>query len=132
METLLTTNLPFPLSTTQQQKYLNDLGTDVYRDLVIVSFLSKETLSASAFLEHLEYTKQFAPLSLPVSGKDLAKLGYKEGKLLGHTLKRLKETWERNPQSVTRNHLLLLAKKLLEAQQAASCGNVNSRGKRSV
>ncbi|AXW84368.1 CCA tRNA nucleotidyltransferase [Anaplasma marginale] len=132
LETLLTTNLPFPLSTTQQQKYLNNLGTDVYRDLVIVSFLSKETLSASAFLEHLEYTKQFAPLSLPVSGKDLAKLGYKEGKLLGHTLKRLKETWERNPQSVTRNHLLLLAKKLLEAQQAASCGNVNSRGKRSV
>ncbi|ASI47983.1 MAG: CCA tRNA nucleotidyltransferase [Anaplasma ovis] len=130
LETLLTTNLPLPLSTTEQQKYLNDLGTDVYRDLIIVSFLNRETLPESTFLEHLEYTKQFAPLALPVSGKDLAKLGYKEGKLLGHTLKRLKEAWECNPQGVTRNHLLLLAKQLLEAQQEANCSHINPRGKR--
>ncbi|WP_041651103.1 CCA tRNA nucleotidyltransferase [Anaplasma centrale] len=127
LATLLTTDLPFPLPIAQQQKYLNDLGADVYRDLIIVSFLSQDTLSENAFLEHLEYTKQFAPLVLPVSGKDLAKLGYKEGKLLGHTLKRLKEAWEHNPQVVTRNHLLLLARQLLEAQQEADRNRTSPR-----
>ncbi|MCU7611314.1 CCA tRNA nucleotidyltransferase [Anaplasma capra] len=128
LKMLLTVDLPLPLSPTQQQKYLNDLGKDVYESLIIVSFLCKETPCESALLEHLEYAKRCTPLVLPVSGKDLAELGYKEGKLLGHTLKRLKEVWERDTQSVTRQHLLLLAKQFLEDQQkAVHSGTVDSK-----
>ncbi|MGN7661895.1 MAG: CCA tRNA nucleotidyltransferase [Anaplasma sp.] len=120
LATLLTVNLPMPLSPTQQRKYLSGLGTEAYIGLILVGFLHGDTLSEDALLEHLTCAERFLPSAFPISGRDLVALGYPEGKLLGHTLKRLREMWEEDPASTARHSLLLAAQRLLSTQQNTS------------
>ncbi|MGN7678456.1 MAG: CCA tRNA nucleotidyltransferase [Anaplasma sp.] len=120
LATLLTVNLPTPLSPTQQRKYLSDLGTEAYIGLILIEFLHGNTLSEDALLEHLTCAEQFLPSAFPISGRDLVALGYLEGKSLGHTLKKLREIWEKDPTSTTRDSLLLAAQRLLFTQRNTS------------
>lgn len=110
---LLSTDLKLPLSSAQQQKYMNELGVETYVDLLIISFTKNTSITESVLLQHLEQTAGFKPSRMPVTGKDLAEIGYKEGKLLGRTLKILQTAWENNPHGTTKAQLIALAKSML-------------------
>ncbi|MDB1135719.1 CCA tRNA nucleotidyltransferase [Candidatus Anaplasma sp. TIGMIC] len=118
LEILLYTSPNLPLSSVQQQKYMNALGTELYKDLVIMSFITNDKLPESVLLSHLESAVMFKPSYMPVSGSDLTKLGYKEGRLLGQVLKALRDTWEQDPQNVTKAQLLVMAKSMLDGRDS--------------
>ena len=116
---LLSTDIEFPITQTQQHKYLNMLDVETYKDLLIVNFLQNATAPESTLLEHLAYADAFVHTKMPISGKDLVDLGYEEGKFLGQTLKTLRTIWEENPHETTREHLINLARALIKRARAS-------------
>ncbi|KDB56746.1 CCA tRNA nucleotidyltransferase [Anaplasma phagocytophilum] len=114
LETLLLTKLELPLTAAQQQKYMNALGTEIYKDLVIINSLKSASLPESILHAHLASSEDFTPVTLPISGKDLIQLGYPTGRVLGQTLRLLQAMWEEDIRNVSREQLLVTAKRLLE------------------
>lgn len=114
LETLLNVNFELPLSNAQQQKYMNDLGVETYIDLLTISFLKDTSISESTLVQHMAQTTSFQPTRMPITGEDLTELGFKEGKLLGKTLKALQNMWEADPHNTTKTQLIMLARSMLD------------------
>ena len=113
LEIFLSTDLNLPLSTAQQQKYMNEFGVETYIDLLIINFLKSHGIQENMLLQHIEKTACFKPIRMPITGKDLTEIGFREGKLVGKTLEALKAVWESDPQNTTKAQLITLAKSLL-------------------
>ena len=115
---LLSTNIEFPINKVQQHKYLSLLDIETHKDVLIVNCLQDETLPESTLLEHLDYLSSLKYARMPVSGKDLVTIGYPEGKLLGQTLEILRGIWEKDPQNVSKEHLIGVARVLMEEKKS--------------
>ena len=115
---LLSTNIEFPINKVQQHKYLNLLDPETHKDVLIVNCLQNTTLPESILLEHLDYVSSLVHARMPVSGKDLVDIGYPEGKFLGQALEILRGIWEKDPQNTSKEHLLRVARALVEKPRA--------------
>ena len=105
-------NLELPISITDQQKYINKFGKEIYCSLIKIKH-AELNLNYSDLAQYIEYADKFVVPKFPISGKDLFNIGYKEGKKLGMTLKKIKDIWENNSYQLTKHQLLDFAKKLL-------------------
>ena len=110
---LLNNNLELPLSTIEQQKYINKLGKKVYCNLMKIRY-AELNLNHHDLAQYIEYADKFIIPEFPISGKDLFNIGYQEGKNLGKTLKKIKDLWEDSSYQLTKSQLLNHAKELLE------------------
>ncbi|WDM85441.1 CCA tRNA nucleotidyltransferase [Ehrlichia sp. JZT12] len=109
---LLNNNLDLPISTIEQQKYINKFGKEIYCNLIKIKH-AELNLNYHDLVQYIEYADRFIVPKFPISGKDLFNIGYQEGKNLGTTLKKIKDLWEDSSYQLTKTQLLNLAKKLL-------------------
>ena len=109
---LLNNNLELPISTIEQQKYINKFGKEIYCSLIRIKH-AELNLNYQDLAQYIEYADKFIVPQFPISGKDLLNIGYQQGKNLGTTLKIIKDLWENSSYQLTKLQLLNLAKKLL-------------------
>ncbi|MGL9732077.1 MAG: CCA tRNA nucleotidyltransferase [Wolbachia sp.] len=106
---LLSNDIKTELSGKEQKKYISLFGRELYCDLVKICGVE----SGTNVDEYISFAKVFDIPKFPLSGDDLINIGYHSGKSLGRSLELLKQHWEDNSYSLTKEELLLYAKNLL-------------------
>jgi poly(A) polymerase len=106
---LLSNDIKTELSEKEQKKYISLFGRELYCDLVKICGVE----SGTNVDEYISFAKVFDIPKFPLSGDDLINIGYQSGKSLGRSLELLKQHWEDNSYSLTKEELLLYAKNLL-------------------
>ncbi|MGL9733115.1 MAG: CCA tRNA nucleotidyltransferase [Wolbachia sp.] len=104
---LLFNDIKTELSRKEQKKYISLFGRELYCDLIKVCGVE----SGINVDEYISFAKMFDIPKFPLSGDDLINIGYQSGKSLGRSLKLLKQHWEDNYYSLTKEELLLYAKR---------------------
>ncbi|MGL9688448.1 MAG: CCA tRNA nucleotidyltransferase [Wolbachia sp.] len=106
---LLSNDIKTELSEKEQKKYISLFGRELYCDLIKICGVE----SGTNVDEYISFAKVFDIPKFPLSGDDLINIGYQLGKSLGRSLELLKQHWEDNSYSLTKEELLLYAKNLL-------------------
>lgn len=85
-----------------QKKILRSEGRAAFEQSVLFSWAR----SGGDYAPMLELAQNWLTPEFPITGDDLKKLGFEEGKPLGIALKTLEEQWERSDYSLSREALL--------------------------
>ncbi len=104
----ITASLPIA----QQKKLMRRIGLSPFKQLVLMSWAKDKNtaLAREHFEPMLALADEWVPPVFMISGKDLKKLGYAEGKQMGDMLRKLEDEWETSNYTLTRHELLEGAK----------------------
>ncbi|APR98808.1 CCA tRNA nucleotidyltransferase [Wolbachia endosymbiont of Folsomia candida] len=108
---LLSNNIPIELSESEQKKYISLYGAEFYCDLVKICG-AESGENVDVINQYISFASTFNIPKFPLSGDDLINIGYQPGKNLGRSLELIKQHWENSSYTLTKDELMLYAKKL--------------------
>lgn len=109
---ILQNSIPTNLSEKEQERYISLFGSELYKDIIKVCCVEAEK-DVSEIQKYISFAASFSIPDFPISGSDLQNVGYGQGKHLGESLKVIKNYWETNSYTLTKDELLLYARNLL-------------------